>query len=497
MSQHVTHTRLPGRLIMVGCGSIGQGILPLVLRHLGIGPADIEIVTADARGREAAEHFGIAFHEVALTPDNYRKVMEPLLGVGDFLLNLSVDVSSTAMVGLARERGALYLDTVVEPWAGAYFDSRLSPAARSNYALRESMLQLRRELGPGPTAVTAQGANPGLVSQFVKQAALNIAADTGGAVQLPESRTGWARLIRELGIRAIHIAERDTQVGSRRKQPGEFVNTWSIDGFISEGCQPAELGWGTHERELPAHGHRHQGCGAAIYLDQPGAGTRVRSWTPKAGPFHGFLVTHNEAISIADYLTLREGDAVAYRPTVHYAYHPCDDAVLSLHELAGRGWRPQADHRLLMDEITDGIDELGVLLMGNAKGAYWYGSQLSTEEARRLAPFNSATSLQVAAGVLGGMVWAIEHPTAGIVEADQLDFRRVLEVARPYLGPVVGIYTDWTPLDGRRPLPGGHRPGRSLAVQEYPGLSNPSEVVAGPLPATRQLATRRMRVDDA
>jgi homospermidine synthase len=450
MSQHVSHARLPGRLVMVGCGSIGQAVMPLLLRHLGIGPSDVEIVTADERGREVAAHYGISFHEVALTPENYRQVMEPRLEPGDFLLNLSVDVSSTALVALARERGALYLDTVVEPWAGSYFDARLSPAARSNYALREGMLQLRRELGSGPTAVSAQGANPGLVSQFVKQAALNIAADEGRDVREPSDAAGWAQLMRELGIRAIHIAERDSQVASRPKQSGEFVNTWSIDGFLSEGCQPAELGWGTHERDLPPRGRRHtSGCGAAIYLEQPGAGTRVRSWAPQAGPFLGFLVTHNEAISIADYLTLREGDRVIYRPTVHYAYHPCDDAVLSLHELAGRAWRPQQNHRLLMDEITAGIDELGVLLMGHRRGAYWYGSQLSTEEARRLAPFNSATSLQVAAGVLGGMVWAIEHPAAGIVEADQLDFRRVLEVARPYLGPVVGAYSNWTPLEGR------------------------------------------------
>ncbi len=60
--------------------------------------------------------------------------------------------------------------------------------------------------------------------------------------------------------------------------------------------------------------------------------------------------------------------------------------------------------------------------------------------------------------VLAGMVWALENPKAGIVEADEMDYRRCLEVQRPYLGPVNGYYTDWTPLDGPpRPLPRGHR----------------------------------------
>ncbi|MEK0085983.1 homospermidine synthase [Benzoatithermus flavus] len=451
MAQHVVHTELPGRLVMLGCGSIGQAVLPLILRHIGVTPDRITIVTADSRGRDEAAHYGIAFIEEPLTRENHRRVLEPLVGAGDFVLNLSVDVSSTAIVAFCHERGALYLDTVVEPWGGVYFDRTLSPAQRSNYAMRESMLRLRRELGRGPTAVSAQGANPGLVSQLAKEAALVVARDTDLELgQEPKDREGWARLFRDLGIKAIHIAERDTQIADRHKRPGEFVNTWSIDGFVAEGCQPAELGWGTHERHFPAEGRRHQsGCGSAIYLNRPGAGTRVRTWTPNAGPFHGFLVTHNESISISDYLTLRENDTVVYRPTVHYAYHPCDDAVLSVHELAGRGWQQQPEQRLLMEDIVSGMDELGVLLMGHKKGAFWYGSQLTIEEARALAPYNSATSLQVAAGVLGGMVWAIEHPEAGIVEADDLDYRRVLEVAKPYLGPVVGAYTDWTPLQNR------------------------------------------------
>ena len=112
----------------------------------------------------------------------------------------------------------------------------------------------------------------------------------------------------------------------------------------------------------------------------------MRTWTPEAGPFHGFLITHSEAISLADYYTVAKGGGSVYRPTSHYAYHPCDDAVLSVHELAGRNWHMQDRKRIMLDEITEGIDELGVLLAGHAKNAYWYGSQLSIEEARQLGP---------------------------------------------------------------------------------------------------------------
>ena len=447
------HAVFPGRLVIVGFGSIGQGVLPLLLRHLEIAADRITIITAEPRGHDVAAEYGIRFIETALTRSNYRALLEPQLGKDDFLLNVSVDVSSVALIELCQQRGTLYLDTCIEPWPGGYTDPSLPPSARSNYALRESALALRARYPRGPTAVLTHGANPGLVSHFVKQALIDLARNAGLQDAVPVTRTEWAHLAETLGVKAIHIAERDTQVSTMPKQPGEFVNTWSIDGFVSEGSQPAELGWGTHERHFPPDGRRHDfGSGAAIYLLRPGAMTRVRSWTPLEGPYHGFLITHGESISIADYLTAREAGAVRHRPTCHYAYHPCDDAVLSLHEFAGKNFQLQSRKRLMMEEIAEGIDELGVLLMGQAKGVYWYGSRLSIAEARRVAPHNNATSLQVTAAVLGGMIWAIERPRQGIVEPEEMDFARILEIARPYLGDVVGVYGDWTPLEDRERL---------------------------------------------
>lgn len=444
------HAKFTGRMVIVGFGSIGQGALPLLLRHLDMQPSQITIVTAEERGHDEATELGVRFTVEPLTRENYARVLDPLLGPGDFLLNVSVDVSSVALIELCQEKGALYLDTCIEPWAGGYTDPALTVSQRSNYALRESALRLRQKHKDGPTALVTHGANPGMVSHLVKEALLNVARDTGLETPPPRSRAGWGDLAARLGIKVIHIAERDTQVSPYPKERDEFVNTWSIDGFTGEGAQPAELGWGSHERHFPADGARHEfGSGAAIYLNRPGAATKVRTWTPLEGPFHGFLITHNEAISIADYLTLRDGNRTLYRPTVHYAYHPCDAAVLSVHEFAGRNWRLQRHKRLIIDEITEGIDELGVLLMGHAKGAYWYGSQLSIQEARNLVPYNNATSLQVTVAVLAGVVWTLENPRRGIVEPDEIDYERCMAIMRPYLGKVVGAYSAWTPLQDR------------------------------------------------
>jgi len=437
-----------GRLVIVGFGSIGQGVLPLILRHVALDPSRITIITAEERGHEVAREYGVDFRIDPLILGNFRDILTPLLGAGDFLFNLAVDVSSVALIEFCRERGALYLDTSIEPWAGGYTDASLTPSLRSNYALRESARRFRG--GGHPTAVVTHGANPGLVSHLVKRALLTIASDLGIEAEPPHQREDWARLMQKVGIKAIHVSERDSQVTAAAKAQGEFRNTWSVDGFVGESCQPAELGWGSHEKALPPKGARHAfGPDCAIYINRPGASVRVRSWTPLAGPYHGFLITHSESIALADYFTVGAGAQPEFRPTVHYAYHPCDDAVLSLHELAGSNWEFRQKKVVLMDEIAAGIDELGVLLMGHGRNAYWFGSRLSIDEARRLAPHNNATSLQVTASVLAAMIWALENPRRGLVEPEELDYERVLAITEPYLGALVGRYTDWTPLVGR------------------------------------------------
>jgi homospermidine synthase len=454
MTETLVHGRIDGPIVMIGFGSIGKGTLPLIERHFTYDKSRFVVIDPDDTDREILDARGIRFIHQGVTRENYRELLTPLLTAGGgrgFCVNLSIETSSVAIMELAREIGAFYIDTVTEPWPGFYFDPKLDPAARSNYALRETLLEARRRNPTGITAISCCGANPGMVSWFVKQALMDIARDVGATLPTPRSREDWGRLAMTLGVKGIHVAERDTQRARSPKPVNVFVNTWSIEGFVSEGLQPAELGWGTHETWMPENGRRHgKGCGAAIYLLQPGANTRVRSWTPTPQAQYGFLVTHNESISIADYFTVRDGERVIYRPTCHYAYHPCNDAVLSLHEMFGRaGVAQDAHHILREDEIVDGIDELGVLIYGHARNAYWYGSQLSIEEARKLAPYQNATGMQVTSAVLAGMVWALENPERGIVEADEMDYARCLEIQRPYLGPVIGTYTDWTPLSGR------------------------------------------------
>jgi homospermidine synthase len=411
-----------GRLVMVGCGSIGQATLPLLHQHLALGPGRLIVLAADESGRGIAREHGATFVHAHLKPRSYRRSLAKHLHEGDLLLNLSVDVSSLDLISFAAERGALYVDTSIEPWPGVFDNPMLELRQRTNFMARHRALQLRTELG-------LRGTNT-----------------------RPASREDWATLARDLDIKTIQISERDTQASDRPKRPGEFVNTWSIDGFMDESMQPSELSFGTAEKRRPKRAQFHRRDSGTIFMNRPGAASFARSWTPSSGGFQGLLMSHDEVFSIGDYFGLRSGGKWTYRPTVMFVYHPCDDAMLSVLELEGRGWQPQQQHRRLGEDIVTGMDELGVLLAGHARNAYWFGSQLTIEEARRHVPFANATSVQVAAGALAAVAWAIRNPRRGIVEPDELDFEQCLETAAPYIGRLVGDYTAWTPLQGRGEL---------------------------------------------
>ena len=199
---------------------------------------------------------GVRFISEAVTRENYRELLTPLLTEGEgqgFCVNLSVDTGSLDLMRLCRKLDVPYIDTVVEPWLGFYFDTNMKNSERTNYALRET---LRKEIAKNPggtTAVSTCGANPGMVSWFVKQALVNLAQDLDVKFKEPAvgDREGWAKLMKETWHQGAHIAERDTQRTKKPKPMETFWNTWSVEGFISEGFNPAELGWGTHEKWMP------------------------------------------------------------------------------------------------------------------------------------------------------------------------------------------------------------------------------------------------------
>lgn len=446
-----------GRVVILGCGTIGQCAVPMLLDVLALPPSRLTVIDALDRRASLPEALrkSITFLQRRITPDTLGEVMHAALQRGDLLLNLSVGIDSIALADWCQARGVLYVDTAIEPWEDFVWDPSLPPHERTEYALHQSVRRkAERCWNPaGPTTVFAHGANPGLVSHFLKAGLVELAAATNLDAAAPTTPEGWARLARQTGTTVIHISERDTQISHRPRRPGEFVNTWSIEGFLEEAVMPGEIGWGTHEKTLPPLAREQpHGPGNAVYITKPAAEVRLRSWVPSSGPIAGLALPHSEAITISDYLTLTENGAVVYRPTVVFVYLPCDAAMASLHEAMMAGWQPQDRNRIMTSEIAEGCDELGVLLLGDGPTGWWYGSRLDIQEARRLFPNSNATAVQVAAGAVAAAYWATKNPRQGFCEPEALPHDEILETARPYLGRLGGVPAEWTPLQGRQEL---------------------------------------------
>ncbi len=450
------------KILIIGFGSVSQCTLPVLTDKIDIPLENITLIDFEDKSKSLKKYTdqGLKYFREKITPENLDQVLSKYLHNGDLLIDLAWNIGANDIIKWCHDHNVLYVNTSVELWDPNEGIYTKSPFEKSLYWRQMQLRELSREWKDAPTAVIDHGANPGLISHFVKQALLDIAARTcidkklspedEKEIGLLAKNKDFARLAQKLGIKVIHCSERDTQIASRPKEVNEFVGTWSIEGLREEGTAPAEIGWGTHERKLPPLANIPP-CGPKnqIFLPQMGINTWVRSWIPDE-EIIGMMIRHGEAFGLSDRLTVWEDGRAIYRPTVNYAYMPCHDTLSSLWELRGRNYELQPRIRIMTDEITSGEDTLGALLMGHSYNSWWTGSSLSISEARSLAPGQNATTLQVAAGIVAAILWMLENPREGIKLPDDLPHDFVLDIAKPYLGKFISTPSDWTPLKNRK-----------------------------------------------
>ena len=452
--------RFQNRVLILGAGSVSQCVLPLLIEHL----VDAKQITiADMRDNRhrvsEAIAAGATYIQDQLTKENMDQFLSKYLSAGDFLLDLAWNIDANEIIGWAHDHGVIYLNTSLEEWDPYSAGANRHPTERTLYWRHMKLRKLTDTWkGQGPTAIVEHGANPGLVSHLTKKAMVDIAtlaiSESKAAAGVAEAldSENFPVLAQKLGIKVIHIAERDTQISDKPKLFNEFVNTWSVEGFYEEGIAPAELGWGTHEKTLPAKAYEHQtGPKNQICIAQPGATTWVRSWVPNMETT-GMLVRHGEAFTISDHLTVWDGDKAIYRPTVHYAYCPTDAAIASMRELEMNQWQITSNQRIMNEEIIDGADHLGVLLMGHPYKSWWTGSLLNIHDSRKLIPKQSATTVQVSSAVYAAVAWAMANPNRGYMVPDDMPWREVLSYAERYWGGYHSAAADWDPLMHRNDL---------------------------------------------
>ncbi|MDD1677043.1 MAG: saccharopine dehydrogenase NADP-binding domain-containing protein [Methanomicrobiales archaeon] len=448
------------KVLIIGYGAVARCTLPILLKHVKIPYENITILDFEDKAGELRSFTekGVHFFCRKITPENLEQILSEYLEQGGLCIDLAWNIDCCAIVQWCHDHDVLYMNTSVEVWDS--YEERFvgTPYEKSLYARQMRLKELTSSWQDATTFIVDHGANPGLISHFAKQGLIDIAermvaegiATDPARMQRLIREQDFALLAREVGVKVIHCSERDTQISCRPKEVDEFVGTWSIEGLREEGTAPAEIGWGTHEKEFPLLAHvPPTGPKNQIMLAQMGMNTWVRSWVPHQ-EIVGMVIRHGEAFGICDRWTVWENGVAVYRPTVHYAYMPCDGTIVSLHELKCRNYEMQSRLRILRDdEILSGADTLGALLMGHPYHCWWTGSILSIGEAHLLAPGQNATTVQVALGVVTAVMWMILNPRRGFCLPDDLPHDFVLDIALPYLGEFYSGPSDWTPLKNR------------------------------------------------
>ncbi len=456
-------TPFDGNIFVAGCGAVAQCALPILLKELSVDPSRITImdfVDNRARVKEVLDQ-GVIYTQDRITKDNYTTILSKYLKPSDIFIDLSTDIDTMTMLQWCHDNNVRYVNSSVELWEPYHGAHGKDPRELTLYTRQMKIRNMVNswQNKKGATAILDHGANPGLVSHFTKEALEDIAnklikekPKDNRAPQLQEalSTENFAKIAQLLGVKTIHISERDSQITNDPKKINEFVNTWSVAGIYEEGVAPSELGWGTHERYAPEGIMFHQsGPENQVCLETKGIETFVRSWVP-SGEIIGMVIRHGEAFGISDRLTVWENNKAIYRPTVHYAYCVSDATQNSLYELKMRQLEIQPKQRIMYDEIIDGIDELGCLLMGHDYKAWWIGSLLDIHESRRLVSHQNATTVQVAISVVAAVHYLMKHPNEGVCLPDDLNHHEILTFSKPYLGPFISQQVDWSPLQRKQ-----------------------------------------------
>lgn len=438
----------------LGYGGVAQCFFSLFLKHVETNLSGVTVIDSANKSAELAyyiEH-GLKFVQLEVNEANFEEVFETYVGPQGLMVDLSLGQDVDLVLKCCEKYQALYVNSSSDEFNFGTTALEKTIEAKTCYPLYSRLNTLRGR--SGPTVVVDHGMNPGLISHFVKQGLLDMAKSVlkiknDSSLKKAYETESFAALAMALNIQVVHVSEKDTQRSGRVFLDDTLSSTWSGNSFLEESMTPAQLGWGTHEPALPKNAVvPTQGPKNMAFLKQTGMNTLLRSWVP-SGEFIGMVDRHAEVFTISNFLTVRKKALFGlrekiYRPTVAFVYQPCPEMMAGLLRARGNGLRFDGKVHIMKDDIVSGSSSVGALLMG-PMGCWWTGSVLDIEQTRNLLHGHNATVLQVAAGVLAAVLWAMEHPQRGFCFPEDLPHNFALSVAKPYLGTWVSNETDWTP----------------------------------------------------
>lgn len=453
------------KIVLVGCGGVGTALIPLLFKFIKFNPVNLTVIDMDSNRFNNLTKFinlGIKTYHVKLTKDNIKSILIDELGLGqdDLLIDASYEISTNYMFQLCSDHGISYTNSAIEVWKE---EPTYKPIDYTFYSRIKSIEDLDKKIPiKKNNFIISLGCNPGNVNIWTLYALDRINKKTAN-----HEWKSHAELAEKLGLRVVHVSERDTQITSNPRKPGEYLNSWSSDAvsWYDEAFSNLEISWGTHEKTIPNKANLELSNEYQYVIDGVGCESWAYSYTPIGKNLSGMLIRHEECYTICRKLTLKDSsNKIIYKPSSYYVYRTSDSAIASTQEVVDLLGEYQENTRLMTSDITEGRDELGCTLFFASGDIYWVGSLLDINEARLIYDnqFNdivNATILQVVAGYIGSIFYLIESMEKkvyrGFMTPEDIPVNKFIQWTKPLLGPFGVIKVkDWTieSLDKQNPL---------------------------------------------
>ena len=448
------------KIVQLGFGAVGKSFFEKVAKEIKFDKNKYIVISKNKLEYTFFLELGGAlgnFVTLDINRDNYQAIFSKYLDDGDLLIDFTDGVGTKDFVEWCANKNVMYLNTGETDWEDNWYN--IFEENLKKNALREQ-LKSCTNVNKYPI-VLHHGNNPGLVSHFVKAGIEYIVRKQFKNNKIYNKllkENKFNILAKELDIKEIHVNDNDYQKVRDPFDITKLYSTWSVDSFFFEMLSEATINIGTNEKCDPK-----KECKMIDYKNgflefkDIAIDTMAKTYYPK-GRFEGFVVPHEETITIAKYLEVKEGEEVIYRPTVLFIYSPCDYAISYLrgarigktneninntNKEVVRGFNyPQYSEILYRENIKNGTEYVGVLLLGSKFKPVWVGNRIKKNflyKDKKTSFWQTPTITPVSMSALAAACWMIEHRReGGIYFPDDIkEYKDIISFAEKYISRTI------------------------------------------------------------
>ena len=479
--------KFEGIILQFGFGAVGKSFYEKLRYEVAFDEYKYFVVTKYDTEFEAFVSLGGMvnnFVVAEVVKENYQEIFGRFLKKGDLLIDFADTVGTKDICRWCADNGIMYINTGEADWPYRWYS-----------ILEENLIkqEMKKEYKDIKQPIVLQhGNNPGLVSHFVKEA-LEYIVETQfkprGLAKLSKKRNNgkniegleysklkelvkqgkFNELAKILGVRMIHVSDIDLQQIKDEYVDKKLYNTWCPETFLFEMLSESTCNIGLHEKlefnDKCNFADRENGF---LQFSDMAINKKCYSLYPD-GVFKGYLVPHEETLTIANGLEVKstEGDEtkVVYRPTVMFVYKPCDYAeryfsntkvneypnpdsdkpqdIESPTECIVHGYEYPKEYEIVYREkITSGTEYVGALILGEHFDPVWVGNRIELSylyKGNKASYWQTPTVTPVAISALAAVCYMISHKdNGGIYFPDDIkDYKYIIKLAEKYISKTV------------------------------------------------------------